>query len=280
MQLRGTGINIILFSLQVTTFLLWLLPLRQHSDSCYEYCHFPLSVSQAMLPLKCQLIGWLSLFQRLLSYCCFAFLYRSCCHCMVAAFPYKAVSAAQHCCYQHCIAVMVLVAYTVTTGWLLLVATNSNSPRSIASHSCDNAAATALQYCCQRHLCIVLLLLIYCNCHRLIVVSKHFIISLLQVGCFIVVTAHCAVIAVAEIATVHCCWLCIAVHAKLLLPVADCCHLRTFMISLCRCRFLPWQSTFLWTLLWGTSCSQYRCHHCTVTLLNPTLLGHACDDGS
>jgi len=30
--------------------------------------------------------------------------------------PYKAVSAAQHCCYQHCIAVMVLVAYTVTAS--------------------------------------------------------------------------------------------------------------------------------------------------------------------
>jgi len=168
-----------------------------------------------------------------------------------------------HCCYS--------AGCFYCCCWLL-VAINSNSPHAIASCSCHNAVATALQWCCQRHLCIVLLLLIYGNCRQFIVVAKHFIISLLQVGCFVVVTAHCAVIAVAEIATVHCCWLCIAVHAKLLLPVADCCHLRTFMISLCRCRFLPWQSTFLWTLLWGTSCSQYRCHpplHCNFVESNP-----------
>jgi len=210
----------ILFSLQESKFFLsshhFFVAIAVNTQTALRQLLQILPLPRVMLPPKCWLVGWLSLFQRFFPIVALAILCCCRCHCMVAAVPYEDASAARSKAPLHC-------------------------------------AALA-------------------DVSQLPPVETFYYSAGCKLAIPIVVTAHCAVIAVAEIAAVHCCWLCITVHAKLLSPVADCCPLHTFMISSCR----PWW----FTLLCGASCCQYRCHHCTATLSNSTLLSHARDAGS
>jgi len=113
-------LNMILFSLQESKFFLsshhFFVAIAVNTQTALRQLLQILPLPRAMLPPKCRLVGWLSLFQRFFPIVALAILCCCRCHCMVAAVPYEDASAAQHCCYQPCIAVIVLVAFTIAAG--------------------------------------------------------------------------------------------------------------------------------------------------------------------